>query len=113
MSAKPSLRFYHSAALQHRADKLLTAIEQDEDPTPQAGAFADLVVDLTEAGMDYYFLRPIRQAKLGMVAQKTASYGMSAALRLMAPLVRTILRGTTADQLRSIAAHMRHLRGNE
>lgn len=113
MSAKPSLRFYHSAALRARTDRLLAAIEQDGDPTRHARDLADLVVDLSEAGMEYYFLKPIRQAKLGVVAQKTASLGMSGALRVMSPIVRTILHGASAAQLKVIAEHMRHLRGDD
>jgi hypothetical protein len=70
-------------------------------------------MDLTEAGMDWYFLRAIRQARLGVVARKTAQFGMSGALRLMAPMVRTVLHGTTAAQLRAIAAHMRALQGED
>jgi len=113
MTAKPSLRFYHSAALRHRADRLLAAIENDGDPTAHAHDLADLVVELSEAGMDYYFLRPIRQAKLGVIAQKTAQYGMAGALKLMTPIVRTVLHGTTVEQLRVIAAHMKHLQEGE
>jgi hypothetical protein len=113
MPEKPSLRFFHSAALRHRSDRLLSAIEKDGDPRAHAHDLADLVVELSEAGMDYYFLRPIRQAKLGVIAQKTAQYGMSGALKLMAPMVRTILHGANAAQLRAIAAHMRHLQGED
>jgi len=109
MTAKHALRFYHSATLRHRSDRILAAIETDEDPTTHTDALAELVVDLTEAGMEYYFLRPIRQAKLGLVARKTADYGVSGAIRLMAPMVRRILHHTSAEQLRTIAAHMRHL----
>lgn len=108
-AAKPSMRFYHSAALRTRTEKLLAAIEQDGDPTGHARTLADLVVDLSEAGMEYYFLKPIRQAKLGVVAQKTAEFGTSGALRIMSPIVRTVLHGATAAQLRVIAEHMRHL----
>ncbi len=111
MAAKPSLRFHYPAALRTRAEHILAAIEQDDDPTGQTGALADLVVDLTEAGMDYYFMRAIRQAKLGLVAQKTAQFGMSGSLRLMAPMVRTVLHGANATQLRAIAAHLRQLQG--
>jgi len=108
-AAKPSMRFYHSVALRTRTEKLLAAIDKSENPTEHARAFADLVVDLSEAGMEYYFLKPIRQAKFGIVAQKTASLGMSGALRVLSPIVRTILHGATAAQLKVIAEHMRHL----
>lgn len=106
---KPSLRFFHSAPLRARTDKVLAALEQAEDPTRHVEALSGLVVTLTEAGLDYYFLRPIRQAKVGFVTRQTASLGMSGALRVMSPVIRTILSGTNAAQLRVIARHIRDL----
>ena len=73
------------------------------------GALSSLVVDLTEAGLNYYFLRPLQQAKVGFVARQTASFGMAGALRVMSPIIRSILAGTNATQLRVITRHIRHL----
>jgi hypothetical protein len=108
-SLKPSLRFFHSAALRARSNKVLAALERDEDPTRHVGALSSLVVDLAEAGLDYYFLRPLQQAKVGFVARQTASLGMAGALRVMSPVIRSILAGTNATQLRVIARHIRQL----
>jgi hypothetical protein len=107
--AKPSLRFFHSAPLRTRTNRVLAALEQDDDPTQHVAALSSLVVDLTEAGLDYYFIRPLEQAKVGFVARQTASLGMAGALRVMSPVIRTILAGTKATQLRVITRHIRHL----
>jgi len=109
VSAKPSLRFFHSAALRTRSNKVLAAIERDDDPTHHVGALSSLVVDLTEAGLNHYFLKPLQQAKVGFVARQTASLGMAGALRVMAPLIRSVLAGTNATQLRVITRHIRQL----
>jgi hypothetical protein len=108
-SAKPSLRFFHSAALRTRSKKVLTAVERDNDPTRHTGALSSLVVDLTEVGLDYYFLKPLRQGKVGFVARQTASLGLASALGIMSPIIRTILAGRTSTELRIIARHMRQL----
>jgi hypothetical protein len=108
-SAKPSLRFFHSAALRTRTNRILAKIERDEDPTQDAGALSSLVADLTEAGFDYYFLRPLAQAKVGFVSRQTANFGMAGALRVMSPVIRRILAGANTAQLRVIARHIRHL----
>jgi hypothetical protein len=108
-SSKPSLRFFHSAALRTRSNKILAGIEQDKDPTQHVGALSNLVLDLTEAGFDYFFLKPLQQAKVGFVARQTASFGMAGALRIMSPAIRTILAGTNAAQLRIITRHIRQL----
>ena len=108
-SSKPSLRFFHSAALRARSNKVLAALERDDDPTRHVGALSSLVVDLTEAGMDYYFLKPLQQAKVGFVARQTASLGMAGSLRVMSPIIRGVLAGTNATQLHVIARHIRQL----
>lgn len=108
-STKPSLRFFHSAALRNRSNDVLAAIERDRDPTQHVGALSSLVVDLTDAGLKYYFLKPLDQAKVGFVTRQTASFGMAGALRVMSPIIRTILAGTNASQLHVIARHIRQL----
>jgi hypothetical protein len=108
-TAKPSLRFFHSAGLRTQTVKLVTAIDRDEDPTRHADALAALVVALTSAGMDYYFLRPLREARMGFVARQTAGFGVAAAQKVVAPMIRSILGGASGAQLRIIAGHIRHL----
>ena len=106
---KPSLRFVHSAALRTRTDKLLVSIDRDEDPKKHADALADLVTSLTEAGLDYYYLRPLEQAKVGFVTRQSARLGMSGALKIMSAMIRSILGGLEGGQLRVISRHIRQL----
>lgn len=108
-SSKPSLRFFHSSALRNRTTKVLAAIDSDQDATQHSGALSGLVVDLTKAGLDYYFLKPLERAKVGFVSRQTANLGMAGALRVMSPIIRSILGGANTTQLRAIAGHIRHL----
>jgi len=108
-SQKPSLRFFHSIALRARSNDVLAAIEKQKDPREHVKELSALVVDLTEAGFSYYFLRPLEQAKIGFLARQTASLGMAGALRVMSPVIRSILAGASAAQLHVIARHIRHL----
>jgi hypothetical protein len=108
-SSKPSLRFFHSGALRTRTIRVLAALDRADDPTQHVGALSGLVVDLTQAGLDYYFLRPLQQAKVGFVARQTAGLGMAGALRLISPITRSILAGMNAAQLRVIVRHIRQL----
>lgn len=107
--AKPSVRFYCSAGLRKRTDTVLARIDRDDDPTQHAGALSSVVVELTEAGFDYYFQRPLRESKFGFVARQTANFGMSGALRVMSPVIGRILAGANTAQLRGVARHIRHL----
>jgi hypothetical protein len=106
---KPSLRFYHSAALRAKMHKALGAIEDASDPRAHVGELAAVVAELSEAGFDYYFLRALRQARVGFVVLQTASVGVSGALRLMNPVFRSALATMDGRQLRAVTAHIRHL----
>jgi hypothetical protein len=107
--AKPSVHFFHSAALRKRTDDVLARIERDDDATQHATALSSVVVALTETGLDYYFLRPLRESKFGFVPRQTANLGMSGALRVMSPIIGRILAGADTAQLRGVARHIRHL----
>jgi hypothetical protein len=61
-SSKPFLRFYHSQSLRTKTLAVLTSLEKAKDGTQHRGALADIVAELTDAGMEYYFLRPLKVA---------------------------------------------------
>ena len=107
--AKPTVRFYYSVALRKRMDAVLARIERDDDATPHASELSRVVVELTESGLDYYFLRPLQESKFGFVARQTANLGMSGALRVISPIIGRILAGADTTQLRGVAQHIRHL----
>jgi len=108
-SPKPSLRFFHSEELRAKTIALLAALEQAEDPIQHRDALGDLVVELTDAGMDYYFLRPLQLAKAGFVVQQSANLGISGAVRIMASVIRSIISRMDKDQLLTICGYIRHL----
>ncbi len=106
---RSSLRFAISSPLRSRVLKVLAKVDRDSDPVRHVPDLSSLVVSLTEAGMEYYFLKAVRDAKLGFVARQTAGLGVSGAVRVMSPIVRSILGGADAGQLRAISAHIRGL----
>lgn len=107
--AKPSLRFSYAASLRTRVERLLTTIERDDCPSRHSGELAAVVGELAEAGMEYYFVKPVKDAKLGFVAQQTASLGKAGALRMMSPVFRSVLGSANDAQMRSISRHIREL----
>ena len=60
----PSLRYCYPEELHAKVLHLLETLEQVPDPSKYRGALGDLVVELTDAGMDDYFLQPLRLAKV-------------------------------------------------
>ena len=108
-AALPSLRFYHSESLRAKTIAVLEALESAEDPADHREALAAVVVELTETGLDYYFVKPVKAAKVGYMAEQSTKLGIASILKVMAPVTRRIIGGMDAGQLRVVTSHLRHL----
>ena len=108
-TVKPSLRFFYSDALQAKTIKLLTDIEQAEDPKKCRDALGNLIVELTDTGMGYYFLEALNLAKVGFVTKQTANLGMSGAVKIMGSVIRQIIGGMDREQVLIICGYIRQL----
>lgn len=106
---EPYLRFYHSAFLRTKTLSVLDALEAAEDATSQREALAEIVLELTETGLDYYFVKPVQAAKVGFMAEQSTKLGMAGILRVMGPVTRRVIGGMGTPQLLSISNHIRHL----
>ncbi len=105
----PSMRFYHSEALRSKTLAVVTAIEMADDPTEHRKALVDLVLELTETGLDYYFLRAVRIAGVGLFAEQSTKLGLATFLRAMGPVSRGVIANMGPSQLRAVTTHIRHL----
>ena len=105
----PYLRFYHSKELRTRTLAVLDALDAADDPTEHADALADIVLELTETGLAYYFLRPVQAAKVGVLAMQTTKVGLAGILRVMGPVARRVLGGMAQEQLLEVTGHIREL----
>ncbi len=106
---KPFLRFHHSDALRAKTLAVLTALEQASDPEKHRDTLADLVVELTESGMDYYYLRALKLSKAGFVAEQSARLAMSGAVTLIGSVSRTFIQRMDSGQLLVVSRHIRDL----
>jgi ethanolamine utilization microcompartment shell protein EutL len=105
----PSLRFYHSKALGEKTNKVLSALEKQPSHAEHGEAIADLVNELIEAGMDYYFLKALKAADVGFVTEQSARLGMSGAVKLISSVSRKFITRMDQDQLLVVAVHIRSL----
>jgi hypothetical protein len=108
-AANPSIRFYHSDELRARTLTLLAALEQPRDDPRHRDALTDLVLELLEAGLDYFFLRPLKLAQAGFVAEQTARVGLDSVRRAMSPVIRSIISRLDKRQLIVVCGHVRQL----
>lgn len=105
----PSLRFYHSEELREKTNTVLSALESQPGQPHHGEAIADLVTHLIEAGMDYYFLKPLKQAEVGFVAEQSARIGISGAAKLVSSVSRKFIIRMDQTQLLVVATHIRSL----
>ena len=108
-SAEPFLRFYHSDALRTKTLAVLEALEEDSDPENHRDTLADLVAELTESGMNYYYLRALKLAKTGFVVEQSARLGMSGAVKLITSVTRKFIVRMDSTQLLVVSRHIREL----
>jgi len=108
-SARPFLRFYHSAALRQKTLAVITSLESARDPTVHRGALADIAVELTNGGLDYFFLQPLKVAKAGFMVEQSASLGMTGVQQLMGSVIRNVVGRMTGAQLLSVVTSPRQI----
>ena len=106
-ASKPYLRFYHSAALRKKTLDLLDTIESAADPTGHRDALADLVIELTDTGMDACFIQPLKLAKAGFVTEQSAKIGLAGVQQVIGSVARRILGRMDGPQLVSVCGSIR------
>ena len=88
---------------------MFNKLEHSEDPMQYRNELGNLVVELTNAGMDYFFIKPIELAKVGFITQQSANLGVAAQRRVISPIIRRIIGGMDKNQLLIICSYIRQL----
>lgn len=103
----PFLRFYLSDDLCARTLTVVAAVEQAPEPEKHRHALAEVVVELTNSGMDYFLMQPLRLADAGFVTVQAASLGMSGAEQVVGSVVRSVIGNMDGRALRSVCGSIR------
>ncbi len=106
-AARPFLRFHHSAALRAKTLKVLEAVEGADKPTEHSGRLTDLILELTEAGMDQFFLQSLKATQANFVVQQSAALGLSGVQKVMGTVTRNIIGRMDDKQLLSVCRSIR------
>ena len=112
-STLPFIRFHLTEELHAQALDAAKTIAADPKPSEYSQALADLIVDLTQHGFDFYFSEPLRQAEAGFVINKTADVGLSATQKMMAPVIRNVIAKLDDEQLRTNCIFMQQIMAPE
>jgi hypothetical protein len=103
------LRFYHSELLRTKTHTVLTALEEAPDPTQHRDALGDLVAELSDAGLNYFFMSPLKLAKPGFIVEQSASLGMAGARQVLGSVARNTISRMNKPQFLSVSASIRQL----
>lgn len=88
---------------------VLTALETADDPEDHRQSLADLVAELTESGMDYYYLRALKLSDAGQLAQSSAKLGIAGAVKMISSVSRRFIMRMNGKELVAVAGHIRSL----
>lgn len=105
--SKPFLRFRHSKELRAKTIQVLETIEIAENAAEHAAQLAELIVELTECGMDQYFMQSLKAAKVNFVFQQSAALGLSGVQKLMGAVIRNMIGHMDDRQLQSVCGSIR------
>lgn len=100
------LGFRISDELSEKIARTIEQVRSDPRRKEHVTALVDLVLELTDAGLLEYYLRPLEEARAGAIARTTAKAGISTARRGISVIVNKLLRSLSAGQLLSIADSM-------
>lgn len=107
------MKIYIAAPLSPElAKELETFLEKARtlpDPTSLREGGADLIIRLTNASLDHYYLRGVERLGLGLIARQATSLGLKSASAGIALFVRRIAGSMTAEQIRQLADLMEEL----
>jgi hypothetical protein len=104
---EPFLRFHHSRELRARTLEVLEAVENAEKPAAHSGRLTDLVLELTDSGMDQYFLQSLKATKANFVVQQSAAIGLSGVQKVMGTVIRNIIGRMDDRQLIPVCGSIR------
>lgn len=105
----PFLRFYHSDSLRTKTLTVLKTPEQAQDATRHRDALSNIILELVDSGLEYYFMRPLKLARVSIVVEQSAHLGMVSVRRILSPIIHNILGQMNQVQLLTVCIHIRQL----
>ena len=105
--SRPFLRFHHSHELRVKTLEVLVAVENAEKATAYSAELTELVIELTDSGMDQYFLQSLKATKANFVVQQSAALGLAGVQKVMGTVIRNILGRMDDRQLLVVCGSIR------
>lgn len=98
---------YHIAApipeeLANNAAELIGRIREEGASRSHIDELFELIMALTESGIDFFFMEPLRRLRAGPVMMKVAQVGLSSTVKGIRMVIRNVLRKMDLKQIEPI-----------
>jgi hypothetical protein len=95
--------------LRQRAEVLVERLRTDSDKRRHVPSLVDLVLEMTDRGLHYYFLHPLEIAEVGVMTRSAVELAIGAAGRTLPMVVRKTVKSLNDEQLSSLADFIDHI----
>jgi hypothetical protein len=89
-----------------QAQLVIGRIRNRKDKEETVAMLVDLIGDLTEEGLEFYYMRPLRLARANFFTKSATHMGLSSSRRAILMATRRVMGNMSFDQLNTIADHI-------
>ena len=97
------LAFPLSEELRQQTLETLATLRDSSDPRRHIPMLGDLISDLTEAGLEYYFVHSLEKAGVGVIGVSTAKLGIASTAKGIPVFITKVVGLMSNDQLLAVA----------
>ena len=95
--------------LSDRAETIVERLRRDPDKRQHVPELVDIIIEMTDKGLHYYFLHPLEEAGVGAMTRGAVELAIGTAGRTLPMVVRKTVKSLNDDQLVSIADFIDHM----
>lgn len=92
-----------------RAEAVVARLRTDPDKQRHVPELIDIILEMTDRGLHYYFLHPLEEAGVGAMTRGAVDLAIGTAGRTLPVVVRKTVKSLDDDQLLSIADFIDHM----
>lgn len=96
------LGFYVSEDLTRETLEVVANLRAEPTHRAHVKALAEIIMKLTDAGLEAYYLAPLERAKVGMIALGTAKMGIKTARQGISVVANKLIHSLKPEQLLQI-----------
>ena len=89
--------------------ELVAALRAAPGDRAVVSGLTDLILDLTDTGLNYFFLYSLESIGVGALRRKGAEIALGTAGRVLPPVVRSTVGSMSEDQLLKLADFIEHM----